>query len=170
MKRRARFDEILDRPEVRAELERFKHLFCVAMDLDYGEDPAAYEHAAYDARAVAFRIVDRIRSDTRNSMLPGRPLYHYVINRAFAEMVAPIASEDDVKQVELPVHLPPGRPPGTREPKRERVVEALRNQPDLHNYQVADRARRWGAWKPHHEDNPANQRRRIKRLRKDADR
>lgn len=168
MKRRPRIDIVLRTPVAMELNERLKRAFAEASGHDPIGDRERHLAAAYEARSTILEMIALVRAEPGNEHLPMRPLYHYIINRAFHELTEPLATEEERQQVELTVYLPPGRPPGRKSYARQRVIDDLRAHPGLADSQVADRAIKYGAWEYGHSDAPADRRRRINRLRRDA--
>lgn len=168
VKRRPRIDVVLERPPVRADLDEFKHLYCVTLDRDLAGDRDGHEAAALEARTAAMRVVDAVLAEPGNATLPRRPIYQYVLNVAFNELAGPIATEHQLKEVELAVVLPAGRPPTRRPRARQRLLEELRARPTMLDWRLEARARELGVWTADQADDTASRRRRIKRLRADA--
>ncbi len=168
VKRRPRIDVVLERQPVRAVLEEFKHLYCVTLDRDFAGDRDGHEVAALEARGAAMRIVDAVLAEPGNATLPRRPIYHYIINVAFYELAGPIATRQQLKEVELTVLLRAGRPPTRRPRARQRLIEELTARPTMLDWRLEARARELGVWTADQADDTASRRRRIKRLRGDA--
>jgi hypothetical protein len=149
-------------------MEELKHLFAVASGLHGVASGEEHEAAAAEARVAAFRIVDAIRAEPGNATLPTRPIFHYVVNIAFFDLTGPISTVEQRKQVELTVYFPAGRPPARLSKGRQMVVDELRRRPDMHDWEVADRALKHGAWTSDQANDARSRARRITRLRRDA--
>jgi hypothetical protein len=168
LRRLPRIDAILERPEVRELAGIARHHFAVAAGIDHWSDPVRHQAAALPASIAVWRIVEAVRTAPVNSKLPERPIYNYIVDLLFADLTGPIATEEERRQVYLPVVLPPGRPPTSRSPERQALIEQIRARPDIPDYVIKDRAVRLGVWRFDHADDAVNVRRRIRRLRKDA--
>jgi hypothetical protein len=168
MRRRSRIDAVLGLPTVRAELEEFKRLFGLAADHVDAGDAEAHLAAAFQAKAVALRIVAAVRAEPGNATLPDRAIYRYVANVAHQELLGEQAKDDDIILMELGVSLPAGRPPMRRPRARQRLIEELKARPDMPDYRIADRGLQLGVWTSDQAQDPANRQRRIKRIREDA--
>jgi hypothetical protein len=145
-----------------------KHHFAIAAGIDPAHAAAKHRAAARPASGAVWRMVHAVRAQPGNANLPERAVYHYILNRMFADLTAPIASEEARRQVYLSVYLPPGRPPSRRSPPRDALIEEIRARPEMADYLIKDRAVRLGVWTVKLSDDPAAVRRRIKRLREDA--
>lgn len=168
LRRLPRIDVILERPEVRDLVDVAKRHFALAAAIDHWADPVGHQEAALPASVAVWRIVEAVRADPANSRLPERPIYNYVVDRLFADLTGPIATEAERRQVYLPVVLSAGRPPTSRSRPRQQLIDEIRARPDMPDYRIKDRALSLGVWKFDHADDPANVRRRIRRLRDDA--
>ena len=165
---RPRIDQVLSRPEVQALFEIAKHHFAVASGIDGDADPVSHRAAAKPAADAIKEIVAVVRSEPANASLPPPAIKHYVINRAYAELTAPIASEDQRRQHYLAVYLPPGRPPTRRPRQRALLLDELRRRPDMSDTLLKDRAITLRVWTPDQADDPRSVSRRLRRLREDA--
>lgn len=168
MKRHARIDAILTRPAVRSDLEELKRLVGLAAERSRDADQPGHVAAALDARDVALRIVGVVCSETGNSTLPREQVYRYVANVAHQELLGPQAKAEDLVLFELGVRLPAGRPPTSRPRARQTLIDEIRSRPELPDWRIEARARELEVWAPDQADDPANVRRRIRRLRSDA--
>jgi hypothetical protein len=165
---RPRIDQVLSRPEVQALFETVKHHFAVAIGFDIDADPVRHRAAAQPAVAAVNEIVTIVQSDPANARLPASAIGHYIINRAYAELTAPIASEDQRRQHYLAVFLPPGRPPTRRPRQRALLLDELRRRPGMSDTLLKDRAISLGVWTFDQANDPRNIARRLRRLRDDA--
>jgi hypothetical protein len=145
-----------------------KHLFAVAEGIDHVREPALQQDAALLASMVVWRMVEAVRAEPGNKKLPERAVFNYILDHVFADLTAPIASEEQRRHIYLPVHLPPGRPPTRRSRAREALIEEIHARPHMADYLIKDRALSLGVWSGNLSDDAAAVRRRIKRLREDA--
>jgi hypothetical protein len=165
---RPRIDEVLARPEVKNQVVAAKHHFAIAAGIDPVLEPSRHQAAAFPARDAIWRTVDAVRTQPGNTRLPERAVFNYILDRIFADLTAPIASEEQRRNIYLPVYLPPGRPPARRSRPRETLIEEIRARPDMPDYRVKDRAVSLGVWTSDLSDDAAAVQRRIKRLREAA--
>lgn len=168
MRRYARIDAVLALHEVRAELEEFKRLCGLAADRRGAGDDEGHLAALFEARTVALRIVAAVRAAPGNATLPEEAIYRYVANVAHQELLGELARKDDIKLMELGVRLPAGRPPTRRPRVRQRLIEELKARPDMPDYRIEDRGLELGVWTSDQAHDPANTRKRIRRIREDA--
>lgn len=168
MRRHARIDAVLALHTVRAELEEFERLFGLAADRQGTGDDEGHLAAASQAREVALRIAAAVRAAPGNATLPEEAVYRYVANVAHQELLGERAKEDDIKLMELGVRLPAGRPPTRRPRARQRLIEEVKARPDMPDYRIVDLGLQLGVWTSDQAQDPANRRKRIKRLREDA--
>lgn len=168
IKPRPRIDEILERPYVQHLISVAKHQFAVAAGIDHVVEVARHQAAALPARDTIWEIVRAVRANPANATLPERAIYNYVLNRIYADLTGPIATEDERRHVYQPVNLPPGRPPTRRSGARETLINELRTRPDMPEWRVKDRAGTLDVWNETVSDEPDAVRRRVKRLREDA--
>jgi hypothetical protein len=168
VKVRPRIDAILERSDVRAFLDEAKLHFALAAGIDHAAEPERHRRAAEPAAAALWRVVAIVRSDPGNAKLPSDAVYHHVLNRAYAELTAPVATEEQRRQHYLSVYLPAGRPPTRRSRARQRLLDEIRARPDMPDYLIKDRAARLGVWAVDQADDLASVSRRIRRLRRDA--
>jgi hypothetical protein len=145
-----------------------KHLFAIATGIDHVGEPALHQDAALLASMVVWRMVEVVRAEPGNKKLPERAVFNYILDRMFADLTAPIATEEQRRHIYQPVHLTPGRPTTRRSRPREALIKEIRVRPQMPDYLVKDRAVRLGVWTGNLSDDPAAVRRRIKRLREDA--
>jgi len=168
VKARPRIDVVLARPDARALLEEARYHFAVASGIDHVEELERHWSASLPAGAALWRVVDLVTREPENANLPRDSVYHYVVNRAYAELTAPIATESQRRQHYLSVYLPAGRSATRSNLARQALVGEIRARPEMPDYMVADRAIQLGVWMPGQADDPANVKRRIRRLRQDA--
>jgi hypothetical protein len=168
IKARPRIDVVLARSDTRALLEEARHHFAVASGIDHVQEPQRHQRASLPVAAALWRVVDLVTREPENANLPRDSVYHYVVNRAYAELTAPIATESQRRHHYLSVHLPAGRPPARTNLARQELVDEIRARPEMPDYLVADRATLLGVWKLGQANDPANVKRRIRRLRQDA--
>lgn len=145
-----------------------KHHFALAVGIDHASEPARHQAAALPASVAVWRMVDAVRAEPTNAGLPERAVYSYIIDRMFAGLTAPIATEEERRHVYLPVHLPSGRPPTRRSRDRQALIDEIRARPEMPDYLIAGRAVRLGLWDVAQADDAPNVKRRIRNLRKDA--
>jgi hypothetical protein len=165
MRRRPRIDEVLARPDMRAELEELKRLFGLAAHHHQHRDAEAQMAALLEGRDVALRIVAGVRALPVNATLPPEAVYRYIANVAHQELLGEQARADDVNLLELRVRFPAGRPPTSRSKAREQLIAEVRARPDMPDYLIADRGRSLGVWTLDQADDPTSRRRRIARIR-----
>jgi hypothetical protein len=168
IKARPRIDVVLARSDTRALLEEARYHFAVASGIDHAQEPERHQGASLPAAVALWRVVDLVTREPENANLPRDSVYHYVVNRAYAELTAPFATESQRRHHYLSVHLPAGRPPTRTNLARQTLVNEIRARPEMPNYKVMDRAIQLGVWMPDQADDPANVKRRIRRLRQDA--
>jgi hypothetical protein len=168
IKARPRIDRVLDRSDTRALLEEARLHFAVASAIDPVHEPVRHQRAALPAATTLWRVVDLVTLEPENAKLSRDSVYHYVINRTYAELTAPVATESQRRHHYLSVYLSPGRPPARTNLARQALVEEIRARPEMPDYLVEDRARALGVWTRDQADDPANVKRRIRRLRQDA--
>jgi hypothetical protein len=145
-----------------------KHHFAIAAGMDSVREPARHQAAAFPARDAILRMVDAVRTQPGNTRLPKRAVFNYILDRIFADLTAPIATEGQRRNIYLPVYLPAGRPPARRSRPRAVLIEEIRARPDMPDYRVKDRAVSLGVWTSDLSDDAAAVQRRIKRLREAA--
>lgn len=113
-------------------------------------------------------MVRAVGAEPANANLPERSVFNYIVDRMFADLTGPIATEDERRQAYLPVHLQAGRPPTRRSHGRQTLIDEIRGRPDMPDYLIKDRALILGVWTPDQANDDRNVQRRIRRLRKDA--
>lgn len=165
MRRNRRIDDVLVRPDMRAELEELKRLFGLAAHHHQNRDAEAQMAALLEGREVALRIVAGVRALPANATLPPEAVYRYIANVAHEELLGEQARVDDVNLFELRVRFPAGRPPTSRSNARERLIAEVRARPDMPDFLIRDRGHTLGVWAADQADDAANRRRRIARIR-----
>jgi hypothetical protein len=165
---RPRIDEVLQSPEVRDLMETAKLHYAVAAGIDPVARPVEHQAAAFPASVAMWQMVDAVRSEPRNRILPERAVYNYILNLVYAQLTAPLATEEDRRYIYQPVSLPRGRPPTQRPRLRQALIDEIRARPEMADYRIKDRALSLGLWSRDQANDPANVRRRIARLRRDA--
>ena len=149
-------------------METAKHHFAMAAGIDAFADPVGNQAAALPGSIALLRIVEAVRAAPGNAALPERAVYNYVLNLAYADLTAQIATEADRRQVYLPVYLQAGRPPMRRSKARQALIDEIRMRPEMHDYRIKDRAVSLGVWTADQAGDAPNVQRRINRLRRDA--
>jgi hypothetical protein len=168
MKHYPRIDVVLERPEIRAELEEFKRLFGLGADR-YGEGDVDGQLAAgFEANAVAIHIAAAVQAEPGNQSLPERQLVRYITNVAHHELLGDMAKRDEIVLSDLLVRFPAGRPPTRRTDARQVLIDELTSRPSMTDDAIELRAFWLGVWTFDQADDKASRRKRIARLRRDA--
>jgi hypothetical protein len=149
-------------------METAKHHFAVAAGIDHWADPVRHQAAALPAAIAVWRMVEAVRAEPANANLPERSVFNYIVDLIYADLTASLATEEERRQVYLPVHLPPGRPPTRRSRARQDLIDEIRARPDMPDYRIKDRALMLGLWTAGQANDDRNVQRRIRRLREDA--
>lgn len=168
MKRHHRIDVVLERSEVRADLEEFKRLFGLAADRFGAGDIDGQLAAAVEANAVVVRIAAVIGAEPANQSLPQRQLARYVMNVAHHELLGDMAERDEIVLSDLLVKFPAGRPPTRRSTARQTLIDEMKIRPAMTDTEVEKRAALLGVWTWDQARDQASRRKRIARIRRDA--